>query len=57
MYKIPASLRSDSSECRFARIECHFVSESVAISSEYTLGNVKMKFVRAFSIEEMRKMV
>ena len=35
MYKIPASLRSDFSECRFARIECHFVSESVPISSEY----------------------
>jgi uncharacterized protein with GYD domain len=27
------------------------------ISSVQSLGNVKMKFVRAFSIEEMRKMV
>ena len=35
MYKIPASLRSDFSDCRFARHECRFASESVAISSEY----------------------
>jgi hypothetical protein len=35
MYKIPVSLRSDSSHCRFARIECHFAPESVPISSEY----------------------
>ena len=35
MYKIPASLRSDFSDCRFARRECRFASESVAISSEY----------------------
>jgi uncharacterized protein with GYD domain len=28
-----------------------------AMSSVQSLGNVKMKFVRAFSIEEMRKMV
>jgi uncharacterized protein with GYD domain len=27
------------------------------IASVQSLGNVKMKFVRAFSIEEMRKMV
>jgi uncharacterized protein with GYD domain len=27
------------------------------MSSVQSLGNVKMKFVRAFSIEEMRKMV
>jgi uncharacterized protein with GYD domain len=27
------------------------------ISSVQSLGNVKMKFIRAFSIEEMRKMV
>jgi len=38
MYKIPASLRSDFSDCRFARRECRFASESVAISSEYAIG-------------------
>jgi len=27
------------------------------MSSVQSLGNVKMKFMRAFSIEEMRKMV
>ncbi len=27
------------------------------MSSLQSLGNVKMKFIRAFSIEEMRKMV
>jgi hypothetical protein len=37
MYKISASLRSDFSDCRFARHECRFASQSVAISSEYTL--------------------
>ena len=35
MNKIPASLRSDSSDCRFARTACRFASESVPISSEY----------------------
>jgi hypothetical protein len=37
MYKIPASLRSDFPDCRFARIECHFAPESVPISSEYVI--------------------
>ena len=36
MNKIPASLRSDFSDCRFARNACRFASESVPISSEYT---------------------
>jgi uncharacterized protein with GYD domain len=27
------------------------------MASVQSLGNVKMKFIRAFSIEEMRKMV
>ena len=40
MYKIPASLRSDFSDCRFARHECRFASESVAISSEYAVKQV-----------------
>ena len=39
MNKIPASLRSDSSDCRFARTACRFASESVPISSEYAFGN------------------
>lgn len=37
MNKLPASLRSDFSDCRFARNKCHFDSESMPISSEYTL--------------------
>ena len=43
MNKFPASLRSDFSDCRFARNKCHFASESMPISSEYT-----PKWIRGF---------
>jgi hypothetical protein len=39
MNKFPASLRSDFSDCCFARIKCHFASESVPISSEYSISD------------------
>jgi hypothetical protein len=44
MNKFPASLRSDFSDCRFARNKCHFASESMPISSEYTVSSPPLDY-------------